>query len=334
MPTTRQALLALLCEQPGRDVSGQALADRLGVSRAAVHKAAAALQRQGYAIRAASGRGYRLEAESDLLTQGELEALWPLPCRALAQVDSTNREARRMALEGAPHGALVVAGAQTEGRGRAGRAFVSPPGGVYFSLLLRPGPGWPGDVTAVTAAAGVAAARAVERLCGRRLLLKWVNDLYWQGRKVGGILTEGLLDMESGRPGQVVVGVGINLRTPAPLLAGAPEAGSLFPEGAAPCGRARLAAAVAKELLAWDGSAAWWEEYRARSLVLGHWLTVTEPDGRRYTARALAIDEEGRLVVQLPGGGVRALRSGEVRTRPAPRPGETRDTNTTEGPIP
>ena len=82
MPTTRQALLALLCEQPGQDISGQALADRLGVSRAAVHKAAAALQKQGYAIQAVSGRGYRLTDESDCLTREELELLWPhRPCR-------------------------------------------------------------------------------------------------------------------------------------------------------------------------------------------------------------------------------------------------------------
>ena len=324
MPTTRQALLAMLSAQPGRDVSGQALADQLGVSRAAVHKAAAALQKQGYAIRAVSGRGYRLESESDCLTGEELALLWPhRPGRALEQVDSTNREMRRMLLDGAPHGTLVVAGAQTEGRGRMGRVFLSPPGGVYLSLLLCPDPDQPGDGTAVTAAAAVAAARAVERLCGRELRIKWVNDLYWNGRKEGGILTEGLLDMESGRPSQVIVGIGINLRTPAALLADAPEAGSLFPAGAAPCGRARLAAAIAEELLRWDGSPAWWEEYRARSLVLGHWLTVTEPDGSRYTARAIAIDDAGRLVVRLAGGGARALRSGEVRTRPAPRPGET-----------
>ena len=324
MPTTRQDLLALLCEQPGQDISGQALADRLGVSRAAVHKAAAALQKQGYAIQAVSGRGYRLTAESDCLTREELELLWPhRPCRVLSQVDSTNREMRRMILEGASHGTLVVAGAQTEGRGRAGRVFVSPPGGVYLSLLLCPQPDAPGDVTAVTAAAAVAAARAVETLCGRQLRIKWVNDLYWQGRKVGGILTEGLLDMESGRPSHVVVGIGLNLRTPVGLLADTPGAGSLFPDGTAPCGRARLAAAIAEELLHWDGSPAWWEEYRARSLVLGHWLTVTEPTGHTYTALARAIDDEGRLVVQLPGGGVRALRSGEVRTRPAPRPGES-----------
>ncbi len=324
MATTRQALLAVLSARPGRDVSGQALADRLGVSRAAVHKAAASLQKQGYAIRAVSGRGYQLEAESDCLTGEELALLWPHhPGRVLDQVDSTNREMRRMLLHGTPHGTLVVAGAQTEGRGRVGRVFLSPPGGVYLSLLLCPQPDSPGDGTAVTAAAAVAAARAVERLCGRDLRIKWVNDLYWQGRKVGGILTEGLLDMESGRPSQVVVGIGINLRTPADLLTGAPEAGSLFPNGAAPCGRVRLAAAIAEELLRWDGSPAWWAEYRARSLVLGHWLTVTEPDGSRYTALATAIDDTGRLVVRLAGGGVRALRCGEVRTRPAPRPGET-----------
>ena len=81
MPTTRQALLALLCEQPGQDISGQALADRLGVSRAAVHKAAAALQKQGYAIQAVSGRGYRLTAESDCLTREELEQLYGNTCR-------------------------------------------------------------------------------------------------------------------------------------------------------------------------------------------------------------------------------------------------------------
>lgn len=320
--TTKQTLLALLQQGGGAGVSGQALARQLGVSRAAVHKAAAALARQGYQIQAVPGRGYQLTGCADVLSREALCAAlpgWRAPIQVYATVGSTNQTAKQLALAGAPHGSLVVAGGQTEGRGRLGRSFVSPPGkGVYLSMVLRPG-GQAADSLAVTGAAAVAVCRAVERLCGLRLGIKWVNDLFWQGKKVCGILTEASADLESGQVDYLAVGIGLNLTSTSADLGPdlAITAGSLYPGGPAPCTRAQLAAAIAAELVALGPGRGYLPEYRARSLVLGHWLTVHGPQGS-FAAKALRIDNEGRLVVQLPGGGVQALRAGEVSVRPAP----------------
>ena len=226
--------------------------------------------------------------------------------------------AKRLGLAGAPSGTLVVAGRQKQGRGRLGRTFVSPPGGVYLSLLLRPAVAAPDALTA-TGAAAVAVCRAVEELTRCSLAIKWVNDLFYGGKKVCGILTEAVTDFESGRIDFLVVGIGINLTTTpeqfGPELASI--AGSLFPGGPSPCGRAALAASIAAHLLSLGFGHDYLTEYRQRSLVVGHWLTVTG-DGDPYIAKALAIDDEGRLVIQLPTGGQKALRFGEVSTRPSP----------------
>lgn len=319
---TKQELLSRLAAQPGRAVSGQELAEALGVSRAAMHKAAAALRAEGWPIQAQPGRGYTLAAGADLLSGSAVRAA----CPELAGVElhetlcSTNQRAKELALAGCPHGTLVLAGGQTGGRGRLGRSFVSPAGkGVYMTLVLRgPLPG--AGALALTCAAAVAVCRAVQNTCGRTLAIKWVNDLFYGGRKVCGILTEAGFSLESGALDWAAVGIGLNLTATAadlgPELAG--TAASLFPGGPAPCGRAELAGAICAELLGMAPAFDCLPEYRARSLVLGHWLTVWEPGGASYAARALSIDQEGRLLVQLPGGGRRALRSGEVQVRPAP----------------
>lgn len=323
--STRLALLQLLAQRQGKPVSGQELAQRLGVSRAAVWKAAKALQAQGYAVQGCSGRGYTLPALADLLTPEAVLAAAPrlLPrVEVRRQVDSTNRLAARLALEGAPHGTLVLAEGQTQGRGRLGRSFCSPAGkGLYMSLLLRP-QGWgPQCALAVTGSAAVAVCRAVARLCGLQLGIKWVNDLYLGGKKVCGILTEAATDVESGEIGHLAVGIGLNLTATdedfGPQLA--PIAGSLYPGGAPPCTRAQLAAAIAGELLSLCPGFGYLPEYRAASIVLGHYLTVQQ-GGRQYTARARAIDGQGRLVIELPTGGRQALASGEVSIRPAGLP--------------
>lgn len=320
--STKQELLRRLAQAGDTSLSGQELAGSLGVSRAAVHKAAAALRAEGWPICAQAGLGYRLAAGADLLSEQAVRAA----CPALAAVElhqslcSTNLRAKELALAGCPSGTLVLAHGQTGGRGRLGRSFVSPAGkGVYMTLVLRgPLPG--AGALALTCAAAVAVCRAVQALCGRRLSIKWVNDLFCGGRKVCGILTEAGMGLESGALDWAAVGVGLNLTaTPedlGPELAGA--AASLFPGGPSPCGRAALAGAICAELLALAPAFDCLEEYRARSLVLGHWLTVLEPGREPYTARALAIDGEGRLLVELAGGGRRTLRSGEVSVRPAP----------------
>ena len=135
---TRQALLQALSAAEGAYISGQQLAQQLGVSRAAVHKAAAALTAQGYALEAASRRGYRLLGGDPFCT--EAVGPYPAPVQLYDTLESTNRTAKLLALEGAAHGTLVLAGGQTAGRGRLGRSFASPAGffvPVYSVLVGR-----------------------------------------------------------------------------------------------------------------------------------------------------------------------------------------------------
>ena len=314
--TTRQALLQALSAAGGAYISGQQLAGQLGVSRAAVHKAAAALTAQGYALEAVSRRGYRLLGGDPFCA--EAVGPYPAPVQVYDTLESSNRTAKLLALDGAPHGTLVLTAHQSAGRGRLGRVFESPAGkGVYLSVLLRPAvPA--ASAQAATIGAAVAVCRAVQELCGLELGIKWVNDLYYQGKKVCGILTEAGTDLESGRLEWLVVGIGLNLTATAadwpPELA--EKAGSLYPGGPAPVSRAALAGAIARQLLALCPAFDCLDEYRARCFVPGHWVTVCTVT-ETYAAKALAIDEEGRLVVQRENGRSQALRCGEVTTRPA-----------------
>ena len=289
--STRQALLQALSAAGGSYVSGQQLAETLGVSRAAVHKAAAALTAQGYALEAAPRRGYRLAGGDPFCTEAIGD--YPAPIYLYDTLESSNRTAKLLALDGAPHGTLVLTAHQSAGRGRLGRRFESPAGkGVYCSVLLRPEMPAANAQTA-TISAAVAVCRAVKKLCGLELAVKWVNDLYYQGRKVCGILTEAGTDLESGQLEWLV-----------------------YPGGPAPVSRAALAGAIARELLALCPAFDCLDEYRARCFVPGHWVTVCA-ETETYAAKALAIDEEGRLVIQRENGRQEALRCGEVTTRPA-----------------
>lgn len=203
---TKQALLQALSGAEGRYISGEQLAQTLGVSRAAIHKAAAALTAQGYTLEAAPRRGYRLLGGDPFCADAVGE--YPAPVYLHERLDSSNQTAKRLALAGAPHGTLVLAGQQSAGRGRMGRRFESPAGkGIYLSLVLRvPVPA--SEALGVTVGAAVAVARAVQKLCGIELGIKWVNDLYYQGKKVCGILTEAGTSVESGLLEWLVVGIG------------------------------------------------------------------------------------------------------------------------------
>ena len=204
--TTRQALLQALSAAGGAYISGQQLAGQLGGSRAA------ALTAQGYALEAVSRRGYRLLGGDPFCA--EAVGPYPAPVQVYDTLESSNRTAKLLALDGAPHGALVLTAHQSAGRGRLGRVFESPAGkGVYLSVLLRPAVPAASAQTA-TFGAAVAVCRAVQELCGLELGIKWVNDLYYQGKKVCGILTEAGTDLESGRLEWLVVGIGLNLTVP------------------------------------------------------------------------------------------------------------------------
>ena len=128
---TKQALLQALSGAEGRYISGEQLAQTLGVSRAAIHMAAAALTTQGYTLEAAPRRGYRLLGGDPFCADAVGE--YPAPVYVYERLDSSNQTAKRLALAGAPHGTLVLAGQQSAGRGRMGRRFESPAGkGIYL----------------------------------------------------------------------------------------------------------------------------------------------------------------------------------------------------------
>ena len=319
----KQQVLAALDAARGRYISGQELAAQLGVSRTAVWKAVAALRRDGIPIKAVTNRGYTLAQSVDVLNAAAVAAqldeatVKALQIEVVDRLPGTNAALRSRADAGAREGLVLIAQAQSAGRGRGGHSFYSPPGGLYMSILLRPEIG-ARQAVGLTAMAAVAAARAAERLCGVPITIKWVNDLWKTGKKVCGILTEAGTDLESGQLDWLVVGIGLNLTSTA---ADWPEelarkAGSLYPGGPAPVSRAALAGAIARELLALCPAFDCLDEYRARCFVPGHWVTVCA-ETETYAAKALAIDEEGRLVVQRENGRPQALRCGEVTTRPA-----------------
>jgi BirA family biotin operon repressor/biotin-[acetyl-CoA-carboxylase] ligase len=229
-------------------------------------------------------------------------------------VGSTNEELWSWAAEGAPHGAVCVAAAQSRGRGRQGRSWHSPAGaGLYASLLVRP------DTTlermpAFSAVVALIAAQAAGALADCRPLLKWPNDLWIGARKLGGVLLEGRRVPE----GAVVIGLGINLRTPpGGWPPGLPVAAtSLAQEGHDVEALGLLAAIVNRLEPAYDrflreGFAPFRESWSERSLLDGRRVRVVEGE-RAYTATAQGVDTEGRLAVRLPDGSVRQLLAGEV----------------------
>ena len=204
------------------------------------------------------------------------------------------------------------------GRGRRGRSFASPPGtGLYLSKVLRRALPMQNAVL-VTSAAAVAVCRAIQAVSGKRLEIKWVNDLYFCGKKCCGILTEAAADVESGGLDHLVVGIGLNLYEPEGGWpeALAPIATAVFAPGET-VNRCRLAAAVADELLALCGALPdipFMEEYRARNLVPGRDVLILQ-NGESRPAHALAITDDGRLRVRLPDGGEETLSFGEISIR-------------------
>ena len=134
--------------------------------------------------------------QKDILAEETIQKYLKENCRDLQLhvfpvVDSTNILLRRKAKEGVPEGCVVIAGEQTKGKGRLGRSFYSPSDtGVYLSLLLRPENILPEQAVHITTIAAVAACEAIERVSGRKAGIKWVNDIYMDGKKVSGILTE------------------------------------------------------------------------------------------------------------------------------------------------
>ncbi|MGM9680909.1 MAG: biotin--[acetyl-CoA-carboxylase] ligase [Eubacteriales bacterium] len=312
--TLKKDILALLEENRGADLSGQALAEHFGVSRNAVWKAISTLKQEGYKIEAAPNRGYRLASDCDRLSAESVRVhlRHPIDLFVFDTIDSTNNEAKRMVSSGYSGCALVIAGEQTGGRGRLGRSFYSPADtGIYLSLILQPKDSI-SKVMRITAAAALAVCSAIEECSGLCPMIKWVNDIYLGDRKICGILSEAVTDIESGTVQSVVVGIGINITTsdfPAEISDRASSIGMAI-------SRPLLAAAVCDRLLdLWKrlSDPALMEDYRRRSLVIGKEIDFYSGQEKR-TGKAVGIDDDGGLLVECDGETV-ALSTGEISIR-------------------
>lgn len=233
------------------------------------------------------------------------------------ETDSTNLRARAYAAAHPGEDAIFFADAQTAGRGRLGRRFESPQGaGLYMTLLLHPNLA-PDRMGSLTTFAALAVSRAIEEVCDVRPGIKWVNDVYLCGKKVAGILAEGVFSPQSGALAYAVLGIGVNLaRAPLP-----PEVARIATSieeacGVAPCAET-MAVHIVRHLLcdgAFDDPRAM-AEYRRRSFLIGKDVELCVGD-RRRRAHVLDILDTGALYVRLSDGSCESIVCGEVSVRP------------------
>ena len=234
-------------------------------------------------------------------------------------LDSTNTYLKRAGAQGEMDGTVVLADRQMAGRGRMGRTFFSPDGtGLYMSILLRR-PWSARHALRLTTAAAVAVAQAIEALIGCRADIKWVNDIYLDGKKVCGILTEGSVVPGTDRLDYAVIGIGVNICPPADGFPPELEAmaTALFGAESLQGARERLAADILNRLavlLREDQASEVYREYRCRCMALGKRILVLQ-NGTQREAKVLDLDEEFRLAVEFENGEKSLLDSGEISIR-------------------
>ncbi len=323
---SKQQVLEFLRSHRGDYISGESLSRQLGISRTAIWKHIQSLRQEGYRIDAQTRRGYCLLATPDCFYPEEVAAGLRTSWMGrhlyyYDEVGSTNLVARELADGGAPEGTVVIAEAQTGGRGRRGRSWLSPPGrGIWCSMVLRPRV-TPTHAAQVTLMAAVAAAAAVRQQTGLPPGIKWPNDLLIGGRKACGILTEIKAEMDAIE--YIILGTGLN----ANLEAGdfdpevRPLATSLLLELGRPVERLPLFQEMLYQLERWYEL---WQEkgfgpirraWKEASIILGREVEVNSWR-EVYRGTAVDIDAEGALLVRGEGGDVRRFNAGEVSLRP------------------
>ena len=317
----KEKVLKLMENNKGVYYSGQAIADNLNVSRAAVWKAIKSLQAEGYHIDAVNNKGYSLSPSTDILSpQGIYKYLITgdmfFNIHVLSSVVSTNSLVREKANESAAEGYTVIANEQTGGRGRNGRIFYSPRDtGAYLSILLRPADWTAAQSLQITTMAAVAMCDAIGKFSDKQPQIKWVNDIFLNGKKVCGILTEGAFSMESGMLDYAILGVGINIYDPEdgfpPELSNI--AGSVFS-----CPEDDIKNKLVGEFLARfldyysQKSVGYAQKYRDYSMVIGKNITVIQ-NGAEQKAHVNDIDDQCQLHITYENGKKEILSCGEIR---------------------
>lgn len=322
-------LRELLAREPGF-MSGAALAAKLGLSRVAVWQHMEKLRAQGFAFEAARARGYRIAQRPAQLHLAFIQAhlkgrARDFPITLLDDVDSTNDEAARQLAAGRPAPFVILARRQTHGRGRLGRSWHSEANGnLYASFAFRPALA-PAGMTTFTLWMGVNLCELIGNLCSVSPDLKWPNDLLFDGRKAGGMLTEARIDADQIR--DLVFGLGLNLNSPAGAWPAelARHATSLAEQVSAPLEANRFTAAlIGRVLLAYnqfvegDHHKTFADLWNRHDALRGRHVTVLQA-GHRHAGVAAGVDDAGSLLLRSPAGG-RPLRfhAGEVTLEKSP----------------
>lgn len=315
---SQDILLKELKKNTHHHVSGEMIAKKCGVTRAAIWKDVQSLREMGYDIDSHPHEGYRLQGVPDKLFADEvLDGLGTKyvgrQVFSYESLDSTNTAAWRLGEEGYPEGTAVLAEHQKKGRGRLGREWVSPKGkNLLFSILIRP-TAPPSDISKITLLLALSSVRAVKRSYGVLLGVKWPNDLVYHDKKVGGILTE--MNAEADRIHFVVAGLGLNVNASKEEL---PEIGtSLLQISGIKRSRVTLLQAIFEELendldrFKSGGFEKLSEEWESYSQTTGRRISVTL-QGRTVQGEARGIDKEGALWVRTDSGLLERIVSGDV----------------------
>lgn len=311
----REKILEILKGSDGY-VSGEEISHVLGISRAAVWKHIRNLKNEGYKIESVTNKGYKLGGIPDKLDIDKIHEM--LKTKVIGQrieyvnsTDSTNNECKR--LEDKTDGTLVIADAQTAGKGRLGRVWESPHGsGIWMSILLKPDVSLE-SVSQITLVTGMAVCRAV----GIDAMIKWPNDVVIDGKKICGILTEMSAEIE--RINYVICGIGINVNTPSFPEELQDKATSLFVETAKKHEREKIAADVLNEfeklynVFTEKGFSFLADEYRKMCVTLNKDVRVIYRNNE-LTGKAVDIDDSGNLIVETENGQI-TVHSGEVSVR-------------------
>ena len=324
MAGTKERVLKYLEQNKGTFSSGEMIAGELSLSRNSVWKAIESLRRDGYQIEAASRRGYSLTGEHDFLSVPGIQTflkskISPEQIFIHDSLESTNKSAKSAASFDAAHGTVIIAKSQKSGSGRKNHTFFSPPGGIYMSIVLRPESLPFSNPALITSYSCVSICKALEKLTDLKPSIKWINDIYLDNRKICGILTESGTDFESGELQWIVVGIGINFSISEKDFPGElkQKAGSIFIPGEETISKNHLIAEILNQLFPLnDGSAvdapAIISDYRSRMNILGKKITVHPINGISYPAKALDINENGKLLIELPDGSTSLLSSEEI----------------------
>ena len=317
----REQVLKILLDNKGNYISGEKISGDLGVSRAAICKDIKALKIDGYNISSVNNKGYMLVEETDTLNLVSIKndvsnPLYTDNLLLFDTIDSTNTYAKKIAMDGAPHGSIVISKEQTAGRGRLGKSFKSAMNnGLYISIILRPNV-VPLEAVNLTAYAAVAASNAVLKACGHRPEIKWINDLVMNKKKIAGILTEMAIEGESGLLDYIVLGIGINAyKNPNEFDSSLADIATSIEEA---CGihisLNKLAACIINELdnmiKAWqDKSPEYHAIFKENCISLKAPLLVGKD---KSPATPVDIDSDYGLIVKFSDGTIATQNSGEV----------------------